>query len=62
MNSALLLKLIDLGIAVSHGVPAAVDAYSRVKRMVDEGRDPTEEEIAELADLTDAQHEQIQQA
>lgn len=62
MNPALALKLIDLGIAVATGVPAAIEAAAKVKAMAAEGRDPTEAEWAEITAVTDDLHRRIQGA
>lgn len=60
MNALLAMKLIDLGIAVATGVPAAIEAAAKVKAMAAEGRDPTEAEWAALTAVTDSLHGQIQ--
>jgi len=60
MNATLAIKLVDLGLAVAAGVPAALEAHARIKAMVAEGRDPTEAEIAEMAAVTDDLHARIQ--
>lgn len=62
MKANLILQLINLGVAAAQAVPEAVAAAAKVRQMVEEGRDPTPEEVAALAAVTADLHERVQRA
>jgi len=56
----LILMGIRIAAAVAAGIPAAVKAKEAIDAMVDEGRDPTDEEWAMLNAATDQLHARVQ--
>ncbi|WP_412557586.1 hypothetical protein [Thalassospira sp. MIT1370] len=57
----LILLGIQIGNAVSAGVPMAIKAKEAIDRMIAENRDPTDAEWSELNALTDALRNELHQ-